>query len=153
VVTDCCDPGEEVSYSTPPKAQISRDGPMLRDCLRKFVMDIVAPLDVIPIGRIPQPGEKCKLQMIVRVHQAGQKQEPIEVDLFPVRLETRRAVKGTQNARDAAAGDMYQCMRGLLRPKDATSSANHLAVLRLLIQVSDLHGQTSSGAAWDRAFT
>jgi|SRR5580698_4646221 hypothetical protein len=153
MVTDCCDPAEKVSYSTPPKAKSFRDCPVLGDCLRKSIMYIVAPLDVIPIGWTPQPGEKCKLQMIVRIHQAGQKQKPTEVDLFAVRLSARRTRKGVHNARDAVTGDMYQCMRGFLRPESATNSVNYLPVMPLFIQESTLRGQPSSRSAWDRALT
>jgi hypothetical protein len=43
-------------------------------------MNILSPVDVIAIGRIGQPGEKRKLQMVVRIDESGQNEEAGEVD-------------------------------------------------------------------------
>jgi hypothetical protein len=55
---------------------------MQRNDVSKFAVYVVSPLDVIPIRRIPQPGKEREFQMIMRIHEARQKQEPVEVYRF-----------------------------------------------------------------------
>jgi len=54
---------------------------MLRDYLGKAPVYVVAPLDVIRIRRISHPRKKRELEMIVRIDEPREYQEPAQVDV------------------------------------------------------------------------
>ena len=74
-MTDSCDSAKKVPYAAPPYPHILRDRPMLCNNIRKLLVYVLSPIDIIAIRRIRQPREKSELQMIVRVDKTRHNQE------------------------------------------------------------------------------
>ena len=79
-MTYSCNAAKKISNPAPPKAHIFRHGPMLGDKMRKLVVDVFSPIDVVPIGRIGQSWVKCEFQMVMRIDESRQKEKAGEVD-------------------------------------------------------------------------
>src|ERR1700677_5028807 len=107
---------------------------MLCDDVWKSAVYVISPVDVIPIRRVPQSREQSKLQMIMRIHEARQKQETGQIDLCAARFGAGPTIRRAQNAGDAVASDFDRGMRGLFRSEGASGSANDQLVLLLRIQ-------------------
>jgi hypothetical protein len=112
---------------------------MLCDDVWKSAVYVISPVDVIPIRRAPQSREQSKLQMVMRIHEARQKQETGQIDLCASRFGAGQSVRGTQNTGDAIANDFDRGMCSLFRSERASGSANDQLVLLLRIQVPTLH--------------
>jgi hypothetical protein len=149
VVADGGYSAKKVSQATPPKANLFGHGSMLRNDVWKSAVYVVSPLDVIAIGRIPQSREQSKLQVIVRIHEAGQEQESAEVDQWGFRFDAGQTGRGAQDTGDAVASDLNRGMRSLSRSEGASSTANVQLVLPLCIHVQALQNQCRSYSRWE----
>ena len=122
-MTHGCDAAEQISYPTPPKTNIFRNSPVLGNHVRELVVDVLSPIDVVAIGRISQAGEKRILEMVVRVDEAGQNQEPGKINRR-VGARPRPRRRTTEDADYLTFCDPYGSACGFLWIDRASRSVN-----------------------------
>jgi hypothetical protein len=94
------------------------------DNVRKFLVDVFSPLNVVAIGRVCQPWEESEFEMVVRINQTRHDQKLAEVDIRALRLAKGR-VGVLLNISDAARSYLDRNMVAVLRIVSIVSSMNY----------------------------
>jgi hypothetical protein len=107
VVRDRCNAAEKVAQAAPPKANLFGNRPMDRNEVPEFRVDVLSPVDVIRVGRIPQPWKERKLQMVVRIDEARQDQKPAQIYMRDFRNCMAKWGRRVEDTSYAIAFDPY----------------------------------------------
>ena len=149
VVTYCSCSAEKVTYASPPYAKFLWHAPMSGNYVGEHVVDFDAPVDVIPVGWVRQPGKEGEVEMIVCINQTWENQKATEIDFSAVRSRDGPVMQIAMDAAYVCACDLDGSLDTFLRPDGTTRSSDYN--LPLQVAPGNIHFMISHMHAFFRA--
>ena len=115
---------KQVADAAPPNPRVAGYGVVMAYGGRKCGVYILAPFQIVVIGRITETGMQPVLQMVVSVDEAGQHEKPIEIDHGLSRIRRSLVIRFV-NASDLAAYGFQVCPLARTGSGSQPSSADY----------------------------
>jgi hypothetical protein len=133
VVADGGYAAQEVPDPSPPHTHVFRHGAMDRNDLRKAVMNVHSPLDIVAIWSSGQSRKERELQVIVRIDESGQYEESAKIKDRPIGRSRSAASSFAQGTVESPAAQLQRTAFTRMRAGGAASAAKNEWIRRAMV--------------------